>query len=108
MHDLTTARPAIDKLRLRRTIIDHPGKTIDLEYTRGYVDQDGQFIECGTSHVHICNRPEERDENDKVTVPEKREFDDAIKVFATAKTPDEFAIDRLRVKDIIKKEEIGK
>ena len=107
MLDLSNVKPAIDKLRLRRTIIDHPGKTIDLEYTRGYIE-DGAFVECGTSHVHICNRPAETDENDKVTVPEKREFDDAIKIFAKAKTPDEFAIDRLRVKDIIKKEEITK
>jgi hypothetical protein len=107
MYDLTTAKPAIDKLRLRRTIIDHIGKTVDIEYTRGYI-ADGAFVESETDNVCLCNRPADTDENGKVTVPEKREFDDAMKVFATAKTPDGFAIDRLRVKDIIKKEEITK
>ena len=101
MYDLTTAKPAIDKLRLRRTIIDHIGKTVDIEYTRGYIE-DGAFVEDGTGNEHFCNRPAETDENGKVTVPEKPEFDDAIKVFATAKTPDAFALDRLKAKAIIK------
>ena len=104
MHDLTTAKPAIDKLRLRRTIIDHIGKTVDIEYIEGHIE-DSAFVEDGTKNVHLCNRPAETDKNGEVTKPAQKDFDDAMKVFATAKTPDEFAINRLRVKSIIKKEE---
>ena len=107
MLDLSSVKPVTDKLRLRRTIIDHIGKTVDIEYTRGYI-QGGAFVESGTDNVCLCNRPAETDENGKVTKPAQKDFDDAMKVFATAKTPDEFAINRLRVKSIIKKEEIGK
>ena len=107
MHDLTTAKPAIDKLRLRRTIIDHVGKTVDIEYTRGYI-QDGAFVESGADNVCLCNRPAETDENGKVTKPAQNDYDDAMKVFATAKTGDEFSRNRLEAKGIIKIQEIKK
>ena len=107
MLDLSKTQPVIDKLRLMRTIIDHIGKTVDIEYIEGHVE-DGAFVEDGTKNVHLCNRPAETDENGKVTVPEKREFDDAMKVFAVSKTGDEFARNRLEAKGVIKIQEITK
>ena len=107
MFDLSKTQPVTDKLRLRRTIIDHIGKTVDIEYIEGHVE-DGAFVEDGTNNVHLCNRPAETDENEKVTKPATFDYDDAMKVFAVSKTGDEFARNRLEAKGVIKVQEVTK
>jgi len=100
MLELTRNTP-LNKGRIRRTIIDHPGKTVSIEYEVGYMEGE-TYRDCGVDCLHLSNQPAETDEDGKVTKPAVSDFDDAMKVFATSKTPDAFAIDRLKAKAIIK------
>ena len=106
MLELTRNTP-LNRGRIRRTIIDHVGKSVSIEYEVGYMEGE-EYRDCGVDCLHLSNRPAETDENEKVTKPATFDYDDAMKVFAVSKTGDEFARNRLEAKGVIKIQEIKK
>jgi hypothetical protein len=85
-----------DKGRLHRTIIDHKGEMVDIEFEIGCLKPDGTFHSVGLDKLPLKDKKEERDmTTGKITQRATTDYTDFLAKFAKAGNPDGLAIERL-------------
>ena len=101
MFELTKISP-VKKAKLHRTIIDHIGKTIDIEYEVGYLE-DTNFRPIGVDKLFLQDQEEKRDKKTgKITQEAKSDYSDYMKKLETETDIEKIDMDTLREKGVAK------
>lgn len=93
--DLTREVPW-NKGRLHRTIFDHVGKMVDIEFEVGCLKSDGSFFSTGVDKLPLQDQEEQKDmTTGKITAEAKTDYTDFLAEFAKAKDPEKLVLSQL-------------
>ena len=101
MFELNKKSP-INKAKLHSTVIDHIGKTVDIEYEVGYLE-DGNFKSIGVDKLFLQDQEEKRDEKTgEIIQEEKKDYSDYMKKLETETDIEKINMNTLREKGVAK------